>query len=134
METYKSKIDYLLVVTIYVIILGATVPTLIYAFSWIAIFMVVILLAFVSSLIFNTKYIVENDILSIKCGVLPVEKYNIQDICTIQNTNTIISSPAISLDRIEIRLTKRRSVVISPQDKNGFIETMCKINPSIIVK
>ncbi len=134
MEIYKSKIDYWLVGTMYLITIIPTIPALIYAFSWTLIFLVVILLAFASSLIFNTKYIIKNEILTIKCGFLPIEKYNIQQIRSIRNTNTIMAAPAISLDRIEIRLTNRKVVVISPLDKHRFIECVCKINPSIIVK
>lgn len=134
MEIYKSKIDYWLVGTMYLITLIPTIPALIYAFSWTLVFLVVILLVFASSLIFNTKYIIENETLSIKCGILPIEKYSIQQIQSIQNTNTIMAAPAISLDRIEIKFTNRKAVVISPLDKHRFIEYVCKVNPTIVVK
>lgn len=134
MEIYKSKIDYWLVGTMYLITLIPTIPALIYAFSWTLVFLVVILLVLASSLIFNTKYIIENETLSIKCGILPIEKYSIQQIQSIQNTNTIMAAPAISLDRIEIRFTNRKAVVISPLDKHRFIEYVCKVNPTIVVK
>lgn len=134
MEIYKSKIDYWLVGTMYLITIIPSIPALIYAFSWILVFLVVILLAFASVLIFNTKYIIENETLTIKCGFFLVEKYNIQQIRSIQNTNTIMAAPAISLDRIEIRLTNRNAVVISPQDKHRFIKCLCQINPAIVVK
>ena len=134
MEIYKSKIDYWLVGTMYLMTLIPTIPALIYAFSWTLIFIVVILLTFASSLIFNTKYIIKNETLTIKCGILPIEKYSIQQIQSIQNTNTIMAAPAISLDRIEIRFTNRKAVVISPQDKHRFIEYVCKVNPTIVVK
>lgn len=134
MEIYKSKIDYWLVGVMYLITLIPTIPALIYAFSWTLIFLVVILLAFASSLIFNTKYIIADETLSIKCGILPIEKYDIQQIHSIQNTNTIMAAPAISLDRIEIRLTNRKAVIISPVDKHRFIERICKVNPAIVVK
>ncbi|MGM9832977.1 MAG: PH domain-containing protein [Candidatus Limisoma sp.] len=91
------------------------------------------MLAFATFLIFNIKYIVAQETLSIKCGFLPVEKYDIRQIVSIRCTNTIISAPAASLDRIEIRLTNRKSVVISPADKQKFIEHLRKINPNIVV-
>lgn len=133
MEVYKSKIDYRLVGTMYLITLVPTVPALFFAFSWTMVVLVLIMLAFATLLIFNTKYIVAQDALSIKCGFLPVEKYDIRQIVSIRNTNTIISAPAVSLDRIEIRLTTGKSVVISPADKLKFIEHLCKINPDIVV-
>lgn len=134
MQIFKSKIDYWLVGTMYLMTLIPTIPALLFAFSWILIVLVVILLAFASALIFNTKYIIENETLSIKCGFLPIEKYNIQHIRSIQTTNTIISAPATSLDRIEIKFADRKTVVISPLDKHGFIECVCRINPAIVVK
>ena len=134
MEIYKSKIDYWLVGTMYLMTLIPTIPALIYSFSWTLIFIVLILLTFASSLIFNTKYIIKNETLTIKCGILPIEKYSIQQIQSIQNTNTIMAAPAISLDRIEIRFTNRKAVVISPQDKHRFIEYVCKVNTTIVVK
>lgn len=134
MQIFKSKIDYWLVGTMYLMTLIPTIPALLFAFSWILIVLVVILLAFASALIFNTKYIIENETLSIKCGFLPIEKYNIQHIRSIQTTNTIISAPATSLDRIEIRFDDRKTAVISPLDKHGFIECVCRINPAIVVE
>lgn len=134
MEIYRSKIDYWLVGTMYLITLAPTIPAVIYAFSWTMVFLVVLLLAFASTLIFNTKYIIENETLSIKCGFLPTEKYSIQQIQEIRNTHTIMAAPAISLDRIEIRLTGRNAFVISPQDKHKFIAHLCAINPNISVK
>ncbi|MDD5871279.1 MAG: PH domain-containing protein [Bacteroidales bacterium] len=133
MEVYKSKIDYRLVGAMYLITLVPTVPALFLAFSWTMVVLVLIMLAFASILIFNTKYIVAQETLSIKCGFLPVEKYDIRQIASIRSTNTIISAPAASLDRIEIRLTTGKSVVISPADKQKFIEHLRKINPNIAV-
>lgn len=72
MEIFKSKMDYWLVGTMYLMTLIPTIPALIFAFSWILVFLVVIMLAFASSLVFNTKYIIENEILCIKCGILPL--------------------------------------------------------------
>ena len=134
MEIYKSKIDYWLVGAMYLITLVPTIPAVIYAFSWTMIFLVALLLAFASTLIFNTKYIIENETLLIKCGILPTEKYRIQQIQIIRDTHTIMAAPAISLDRIEVRLTDRNAFVISPQDKHKFIAHLCVINPNIIVK
>ncbi|MGM9800683.1 MAG: PH domain-containing protein [Candidatus Limisoma sp.] len=133
MEVYKSKIDYRLVGAMYLITLVPTVPALFLAFSWTIVVLVLIMLAFASIMIFNTKYIVAQETLSIKCGFLPVEKYDIRQIASIRSTNTIISAPAASLDRIEIRLTTGKSVVISPADKQKFIEHLRKINPNIAV-
>ena len=58
----------------------------------------------------------------------------IDSITGMVETNTLISSPAASLDRLEILYGKYKSVVISPKDKMGFIEHLKSLSPSIVVK
>lgn len=133
-KTYKSKIDIWLVVLFYVMMLLPTLVTLIDMFSWIMVALDVLLLGFVSITLFNTKYIIDGELLYIKCGFLPKEKCFISQIVKIKNTHNIISAPAISLDRIEIRLNNRQQLIISPLDKEEFINHLRAINPNIIVE
>ena len=132
-KTYKSKIDVWLVVLFYVMMLLPTLVALIDMFSWIMVALDVLLLGFVSIILFNTKYIIDGELLYIKCGFLPKEKCFIPQIVKIKNTHNIISAPAISLDRIEIRLNNRQRLIISPLDKEKFINHLRAINPNIIV-
>ena len=132
-KTYKSKIDIWLVVLFYVMMLLPTLVALIDMFSWIMVALDVLLLGFVSITLFNTKYIIDGELLYIKCGFLPKEKCFIPQIVKIKNTHNIISAPAISLDRIEIRLNNRQRLIISPLDKEKFINHLRAINPNIIV-
>lgn len=132
-KTYKSKIDVWLVVLFYVMMLLPTLVALIDMFSWIMVALDVLLLGFVSMTLFNTKYIIDGELLYIKCGFLPKEKCFIPQIVKIKNTHNIISAPAISLDRIEIRLNNRQRLIISPLDKEKFINHLRAINPNIIV-
>ena len=133
-KTYKSKIDIWLVVLFYVMMLLPTLVALIDMFSWIMVALDVLLLGFVSITLFNTKYIIDGELLYIKCGFLPKEKCFISQIVKIKNTHNIISAPAISLDRIEIRLNNRQQLIISPLDKEEFINNLRAINPNIIVE
>ena len=133
-KTYKSKIDVWLVVLFYVMMLLPTILTLIDMFSWTMMALEGLLLVLVSILLFNTKYIIDGEYLYIKCGFLPKEKCSISQMVKIKNTRSIISAPAISLDRIEIKLNNRQRLIISPLDKKGFINHLCLINPNIIVE
>ena len=133
-KTYKSKIDIWLVVLFYVMMLLPTLVALIDMFSWIMVALDVLLLGFVSITLFNTKYIIDGELLYIKCGFLPKEKCFISQIVKIKNTHNIISAPAISLDRIEIRLNNRQQLIISPLDKEEFINHLRAINLNIIVE
>lgn len=133
-KTYKSKIDIWLVVLFYVMMLLPTILTLIDMFSWTMMALEGLLLVLVSILLFNTKYIIDGELLYIKCGFLPKEKCSISQMVKIKNTRSIISAPAISLDRIEIKLNNRQRLIISPLDKKRFINHLCLINPNIIVE
>ncbi|MCT4544481.1 MAG: PH domain-containing protein [Vallitalea sp.] len=47
-------------------------------------------------------------------------------------TRNVISSPACSLDRIELK-ADNKSLIISPKDKTYFVEVLQEKNPSIKV-
>jgi hypothetical protein len=59
-------------------------------------------------------------------------KIDIKSIRKIYRTRNIISSPALSLDRIAIVYNQYDEVLISPINKEDFIEELMKINPNII--
>ncbi|MEG0697900.1 MAG: PH domain-containing protein, partial [Algoriella sp.] len=68
-----------------------------------------------------------------KSGFLVNKKIDINSITKISKTNNPISSPALSLDRIEIFYNKYDSVIISPKNEQEFIQDLQKINSSIII-
>ncbi len=93
---------------------------------------VLVVLAFVLHIFFNTTYRISHHELRIKCGFL---YYNVIDINTIRavyKTRSLMSSPAASLDRIEIKYGKWDSVIISPRHKLDFLNELLQINPNII--
>ena len=76
----------------------------------------------------------ENQNLNIKAGFLSNQNINIMNIESIKKSKNILSSPAASLDRIEIIENNKNSILISPKNKIEFIEELKKINPQIDVK
>ncbi|MCE7531301.1 PH domain-containing protein [Acinetobacter nosocomialis] len=81
--------------------------------------------------IFSTYYVVENSTLVIKSLVFRW-KINIDDIIQIEPTYNPLSSTALSLDRLKISYMKNgriAKVMISPKDKEGFLNTLRK-NPN----
>ncbi len=80
----------------------------------------------------STNYIIEGSILRIKSGFLINEKLSIKDITKVVETNNIMSAPAFSLDRLEIKYG-RKSIIISPIKKAEFIKQLMTINPKIEV-
>jgi hypothetical protein len=132
MVTYRSKIGLELIVPIS-IIFGAIVMIMITNKALLGIFVILPVIAFVVHMLLTTYYVVEGSMLTIKCGFLYNLKVDIGTIKKIKETNNALSSPAASLDRLEVSYGKFDDVMISPKDKAGFINHLIEINPSIEV-
>ncbi|XMB85296.1 PH domain-containing protein [Mycoplasmatota bacterium WC44] len=61
-------------------------------------------------------------------------RVNINEITTIRKTSSIISSPALSLDRIELMNNKKTLIIISPKDKDAFFTSLLFLNSNIKIK
>ena len=71
----------------------------------------------------STYYVVANGVLRVVSGPF---NWTIQvsDIVEITPTRNPLSSPALSLDRLKVTYGKRRSVLVSPADKDGFMRAI----------
>jgi len=69
----------------------------------------------------------------IKSGMLVRQKIEIESIREIENTSTILSSPALSFDRIVIRYGIYDETLISPKDKTSLCKLLKDRNHSIVV-
>ncbi|MPS61073.1 MULTISPECIES: PH domain-containing protein [Acinetobacter] len=134
---FRSKIDWWLLLIF--VVITANIIFKIYQevhhssigtnFSHLMIYSLVILVIWLP--VFNTYYVVENNTLIIKSLVFRW-KININDITQIEPTHNPLSSPALSLDRLKISYMKNEriaKVMISPKDKEGFLNTLRK-NPN----
>lgn len=134
-KTYYSKVSYLLLGFIFVVFFG---PLIFYAFDegtdksllGTGLFLLIIF-AFVLHMFFSTSYTIKDNILKIKSGFIPFNPIHISEITEITKTNSILSSPAVSFDRIEIKYQKVNSIIISPKDKHSFVKDLSRINPNI---
>jgi len=83
----------------------------------------------------NTRYEIRQNQLFITCGFLYKEKINIAQITSIRPSRSILSAPALSLDRQEIKFNKFDAVLISlkDEDKADFYQQLKQINPYIQV-
>ena len=128
MKIYRSKIDWWLMVIVFVpfvfIIVKATIDR--------EIEMVLtgfVLIGLVLLLLWTIKYKIEGVVLTVW-----FTKIEIKNIKKIYKTRNPLSSPALSIDRIAIVYNKYDEVLISPKDKEQFVEDLLKINPTIEVK
>lgn len=133
MQIFKSKIDKSIAVFLFVSLLACFILT-IYAQQIPAVIIMMLVLVFCIDLYRNTKYIIDNECLKIKSGILVKKTIEIEKINKISISSSLMSAPALSLDRIEITYNKFDSIVISPSDKELLIAELQKINPLIVFK
>lgn len=130
MEKFKSKIDLWLALLL-IIIFGFALIQFAYDKNWIGFSFMFCISAFIIHMFATTFYTIERDKLRIKCGFLIDFSIDIKNIKSISQTFNVISSPALSLDRLEIMYGKYDSILISPKDKIRFTEAIKRINSEI---
>ena len=99
--------------------------------EWIGYFGILMCFLFIFFISKSTRYIIEENQLIVKCMFIVNNKIDISKIKKIEKTNSILSSPALSLDRIAIKFNKYDEVYISPKEKQSFVNDLLKINPEI---
>lgn len=98
------------------------------------IFIIVLYILFFAFIILTTKYIFIKEKLYIQYAYLIKKTISILDITEIRYfSKEVRNSYSLSNDRIEIIYANDKSIVISPKDKDGFIEEIQLINPNIVV-
>lgn len=133
MKTYKSKIGLELIIPVF-ILLSVVGSLNAYAESWPGLVVVICVALFIMHMFLTTYYQLNGEQLIIRCGFIINKTLAIRSITKIEETNNPASSPATSLDRLEIYYNKFDSVIISPKDKQGFITDLKTINPAIVVR
>lgn len=130
-QTFRSKIGPEIAIPIGLILGGVLVFMLILG-AWIGIVVIAIVLVFAIHLFATTYYTIDGAELKVRSGFLIHITINISTITKIVPTRSILSAPAVSLDRLEVFYNKYDSVVISPEDKEGFIAALKDINEKIV--
>ncbi|SFD63319.1 PH domain-containing protein [Flavobacterium phragmitis] len=130
MEKFKSKIDLWLALLL-IIIFGLALIQFAYDKNWIGFSFMFCISAFITHMFATTFYTIERDKLRIKCGFLIDFSIDIKNIKSISQTFNVLSSPALSLDRLEIMYGKYDSILVSPKDKIRFTEAIKRINSEV---
>lgn len=133
-QKFASKIGLAVVIPVIVVLASVIVAMLEDKIFWAGILILFSFTAFFIHLFLTTYYSIKKDILQIKSGIFYNLNIDIKTIRKITETNNIISSPAISLDRLEISYNKYDTVLISPKDKTTFLKMILEINPTIEIK
>lgn len=133
MEKFKSKVDVWLILFL-VLLFGLILVRLVYDRSWIGFSFILLVSAFIVHIFLTTYYIIKDNKVLIKSGFFYNLIIEIKDIKKVSESYNIISSPALSFDRLEIVYDKLDTVLISPKDKRRFIDAIKKINPQTEIK
>ena len=132
MKIFKSKIDWWFgLILVYPIFLS--VKALLEG-EWIGLLGLTGVVGFILILSKTTQYIINENQLVVKSTWIVNERIDISKITKVEKSNSILSSPALSLDRLLVRYNKYDEVLISPKEKKQFIDELLKINPNIEIK
>jgi hypothetical protein len=132
LKIYKSKLGLELIIPIS-ILFASMIYTLAIKNNWLGLVIILLTSLFICYIFLSIKYTIEKENLNIKCGFLINKNIDIKTIIKISETYNPLSSPAASIDRLEIVYNKFDSILISPKDKKAFIEDLIKISPTIEV-
>ena len=129
-KRFKSKVDrWVLILLIFVIVtqifaIGAAILQADDPMGTTVLILVAIgVVALMIWLMIGTHYTVDRKTLRIVSGPFRW-KVPIDQITSVESTRSLLSSPALSLDRIRIRYGKKRRIMISPADKAGFLKAI----------
>lgn len=125
MKQFNSKVDGLLAVALATAVAGPLVPIILEpaperAEFWIMIAICLLLAGFILWLYQGTYYRVDGNQLHVHSGPFSWQ-IRISEIESVTPSRTLLSGPALSLDRLLIRYSGGKQLVISPADKAGFL-------------
>lgn len=134
MRTFRSKVSVRIAVTVYAVCAVTFAVNLALSFNWIMAAVFVAVLAFVSDVLLNTRYVIHGHNLYIRSGMFFESNLDIRSVYRIARTRSIESAPAASMHRLKLCYGKRKYVIVSPRCEEQFVKTLTEINPDIAVE
>lgn len=132
-NTYKSKIGLELVIPMGLILGGVLVLSALEEPHWLGPLVLLPVIGFIYHLFTTTYYQIDKELLIVKSSFFINLRIDIRTIHAIKETYNPLSSPATSIDRLEIRYGLGKMVLVSPKDKMGFIREIQRINPMVTI-
>ena len=130
--TFKSKVGPGIATFLSLTLSGASILCVVNG-DWLALFFILLIIAFVVHLMMTTDYTIDGNRLLVRSGFVVKLCIEIESINKITETRSFISSLALSLDRLETYYNKFDSILISPRQKQPFINELLRINNNISV-
>ena len=127
-KVFRSRIDWWLAA---ILIFVAVAPIVSACINGVFDLWTVVISLFILSL-FRTVYVVNDSKLRVWVGVIPYGKKEIGLIKSVHRTSSLISSPALSIDRLAITFVNGDRLIISPKDREEFVASLLAVNPQIV--
>lgn len=129
-KRFNSKIDLWMKIVLILVILGEAVAIGIAAFAAEEplattgiILLGIAVIGLIVWLMIGTYYVVDHGTIRIVAGPFR-RKVPIDQVSSVEATRSLVSSPALSMDRMRIGYGKNRRIIISPADKQGFLRAI----------
>ena len=90
---------------------------------WVAVALIVVGSGLPLWLMKSTYYLINNDLLTVRSGPFKW-RIKLADITAVKGSKNLLSSPALSLDRLKISYGKGKFILVSPKDKNAFKQAL----------
>ena len=134
---YRSKVDAWLVVLLLFVWAFSLLTVMAGSSSvalWISAAVIVLMLVAMTDIVLRITYVIAGNTLTVKCSFVMKNDFDIRHIKSIKPSYSFLASAGASLDRLAIRFDNSRDVLlISPKDKQGFIDHICRVNPNVVV-
>lgn len=122
---YPTAISWWLWIPIYTLIIGQGIFLMEQTSVWFFLFHLTLAIL-IYLFVIRIHYILKVDQIIIKMGPITYKKIEINSIRKIQLSNNPLSAPAASLRRIAIHYNQWGFILISPQNREAFIEEVEK--------
>jgi len=127
--TFRSAVDtwfYLVVIAAGAIVIAAFFPVMATGSSGAVaagVVSAIVAIGLPLWLLASTRYTVTHEMLIVRSGPF---RWHIprSEISQIQSSRSLLSSPALSLDRLEIKYGAGKSLLVSPADKEAFVRAL----------
>lgn len=134
-RVFRSKVGLELLAPLVIIMTTVVVLLLMSgAYAWTVLVIPVLTAVFITHMFLTTYYTITGDELRIRCGFLMNIQISIATITRIKETSDPTSAPATSLDRLRIEYGNQKSILISPKEKQAFIDMIQSLNNAVAVK
>ena len=130
MKVYYSQIDVWLILLLIMMLLPMCLSLYMYK-GWLPAVVLVLCLLLPVDIFTGTRYEVDDKSIYIKSGHLFKWHYDIKNITEIAKTNSLESSPALSMNRIRLVMKDKKYIIISPRNQKDFITHLLNTNPNI---